>query len=67
MKVKTTKITTANLTTVPSAIRTALEVEAGDSVEWHIVTFPQLQTETLDKPMIVDEQVVTVRKAETKK
>lgn len=36
MKVKRTKITDANLTTVPAVIRTALKVEAGDFVEWYI-------------------------------
>lgn len=59
MKIKTTKITTANLTTVPATIRTALKVEAGDSVEWHIETIRYTQESTL--------QVVTVRKAEEKK
>lgn len=36
MKVKTTKITKANLTTVPAVIRMALKAEAGDLVEWHV-------------------------------
>jgi len=36
VKVKTTKITTANLTTVPSAIRGALNLKAGDYIKWCI-------------------------------
>ena len=36
MKIKTTKITTANLTTVPSAIRGALNLKAGDRIKWCI-------------------------------
>ena len=36
MKIKTTKITTANLTTVPSAIRGALNLKAGDHIKWCI-------------------------------
>ena len=61
MKVKTTKITTANLTTVPAAIRTALKVKAGDRVEWHVQhAFFEHQDE-------IGEECVIVRKAEAKK
>jgi len=36
VKIKTTKITTANLTTVPVAIRGALNLKAGDYIKWCI-------------------------------
>jgi len=36
MKIAETKITDASLTTVPSAIKEALNLSAGDYVEWHI-------------------------------
>lgn len=36
MKIAETKVTSANLTTVPSAIREALHLEANDYIEWHI-------------------------------
>lgn len=36
MKVAETKISPRSQTVVPPAIRTALKVEAGDYIEWHI-------------------------------
>ena len=67
MKIKTTKITTANLTTVPSAIREALEVEAGGSIDWFIETLLDTGIKAGELPTIVKKQAVIVRKAETKK
>jgi len=36
LKVAETKLTDANLTTVPTPIREALKLNAGDYLEWHI-------------------------------
>lgn len=52
-KVAETKVHGANVVAVPPSVRTCLNLEKGDYVEWHLQTFTEVKKEMKNPTIVV--------------